>query len=414
MKISPNTKVDEILAAYPFLTAYLAGHYPRLSLLNNDMTRAAIGHGASLSRLAAIGAIKIEDLMNEIAKQVHGASGDELQVEHHREKKKPTSVVPGHPVNTYMEENAEIAALVDQLRTLVDSLDQSDEPENKNRCYTQFLNTLTRLRGVETHYIRMEHQLMPLMERHGRHEPSYSMWHSHDQVRELLKNAERAATAKDESAVAMLLPKLCKSLMELVDKENRVLLPMSLNALTSSDWARVREGEDRVGYAFTKPSDEWGGAGESGEDTERIENARLGERTVHLPTGLLSPEHVALLLNHLPVDVSFVDEYDEVAYYSVGKSRIFPRDPAVIGRKVQNCHPPSSLHMVNRILSEFRRGTKDSAEFWFDMKGKFIHVSYVAVRDDAGEYRGCLEIFQDATHIRGLTGQQRLLGWEEQ
>jgi len=122
---------------------------------------------------------------------------------------------------------------------------------------------------------------------------------------------------------------------------------------------------------------------------------------------------VALVLDHLPVDVTFVDDYDEVVYFSAGKSRVFPRDPAVIGRKVQNCHPSKSLHMVNRILSEFRRGHRDLAEFWFEHKGKFIHVSYVAVRDPNGAYMGCLETFQDATRVRDLQGEQRLLDWTE-
>jgi PAS domain S-box-containing protein len=118
------------------------------------------------------------------------------------------------------------------------------------------------------------------------------------------------------------------------------------------------------------------------------------------------------MLTHLPVDISFVDEEDTVRYYSESPERIFTRSPGVIGRKVQNCHPPKSLHMVDRILGEFRAGTKDVAEFWFEMGGKFIHVRYFAMRNVEGEYRGCLEVSQDVTGIRALTGQKRLLDWE--
>ena len=111
----------------------------------------------------------------------------------------------------------------------------------------------------------------------------------------------------------------------------------------------------------------------------------------------------------LPVEISFVDENDEVCYYSQVQKKIFPRSAGVIGRKVQNCHPASSLHKVQMIIDEFRSGKKDVAEFWIEMKGRFIYIRYFAVRDGNGTYRGTVEVVQDTTEIRGLTGQKRLL-----
>ncbi|RJO63062.1 MAG: DUF438 domain-containing protein, partial [Myxococcales bacterium] len=115
---------------------------------------------------------------------------------------------------------------------------------------------------------------------------------------------------------------------------------------------------------------------------------------------------------HLPLDLSFVDENDEVRYYSGGEERIFPRSPAVIGRKVQNCHPPKSLDMVNRILDAFRKGEREVAEFWIPFHGRFVHIRYIALRDAKGAYRGTLEITQDVTAIRELQGERKLLDWE--
>ena len=116
------------------------------------------------------------------------------------------------------------------------------------------------------------------------------------------------------------------------------------------------------------------------------------------------------MLTALPVDISFVDENDEVRFYSEGE-RIFPRSPGVIGRKVQNCHPPASVHKVQEIVDAFRAGDKDVAEFWIEMGGKFLHIRYFAIRDSAGAYRGAVEMVQDATHIRALEGQRRLVDW---
>lgn len=131
-----------------------------------------------------------------------------------------------------------------------------------------------------------------------------------------------------------------------------------------------------------------------------------------LSTGSLTLEQVDLLLTHLPVDVSFVDERDTVRYYSATKDRIFARTPAVIGRKVQNCHPGKSVHIVDAILKAFKAGDKDTAEFWIEIEGKFIYIRYFAVRDSARAYRGCLEVGQDVTGIRALKGQKRLLDWK--
>ena len=133
---------------------------------------------------------------------------------------------------------------------------------------------------------------------------------------------------------------------------------------------------------------------------------------IELETGALTPEQINLLLKNLPVDVTFVDEEDTVRYFSAGAERIFPRSPGVIGRKVQNCHPPDSVHVVNRILEAFRKGERRVAEFWVQSRGRFIHIRYFAVHDEAGRYRGCLEVSQDVSGIRDLQGEQRLLDWK--
>jgi DUF438 domain-containing protein len=129
-----------------------------------------------------------------------------------------------------------------------------------------------------------------------------------------------------------------------------------------------------------------------------------------LKTGQLSLEELNLILTALPIDFQFVDEHDRVRFYSEGE-RVFPRSPGVIGRKVQNCHPPASVQKVQQIIDAFRAGAKDVAEFWIEFQGKFLHIRYFAVRDTTGAYRGVLETVQDATSIRALQGQRRLLDW---
>jgi DUF438 domain-containing protein len=130
-----------------------------------------------------------------------------------------------------------------------------------------------------------------------------------------------------------------------------------------------------------------------------------------LETGKLTLEQINLLLKHLPIDISFVDANDEVKYYSATDNRIFPRSPAVIGRKVQKCHPPKSVHVVEDIVKLFKSGEKDVAEFWIQLGDKIVNIRYFAVRDDQGKYMGVLEVSQDITHIKTLEGERRLVQW---
>lgn len=119
------------------------------------------------------------------------------------------------------------------------------------------------------------------------------------------------------------------------------------------------------------------------------------------------------VLNRLPLDMTFVDENNKVKYFNASPDRIFPRTPSVIGREVSKCHPPKSVHVVEKIIDAFRKGTKNEAKFWLEIHGRFLVITYYAIRNKQGEYKGVLEVTQDATEIRNLTGEQKLLDWEE-
>ena len=198
----------------------------------------------------------------------------------------------------------------------------------------------------------------------------------------------------------------------MIYKEEKILFPMTLEILDERDWARVKCGEEVVGYTWVRPgAEEEPSQPFPAEELKMTDYSKLSQK-LNLDTGALTPELVNLILKHMPLDMSFVDENDAVLYYSDTPERIFSRSPAVIGRKVQNCHPPASVHIVEKILKAFKAGTKDTAEFWITLKGRFIHIRYFAVRDKSGAYKGCLEVSQDVTAIRSLHGQRRLLDWE--
>ena len=319
------------------------------------------------------------------------------------------SAIPGHPLHTLMEENKALEQHLATWNTLLERLEARGADWRSLRG--EFSAGLTSLAEVEKHYLRKENQLFPLLEDKGVSGPSKVMWAIHDDIRAMLSDLRQRLDGENVTQFIAAGRKLSTAMADMIYKEEKILLPMTLESLDDSDWARVKRGEEEIGYAWVRPGTEWRPA-VSAEGLPPLPAYQRPGATLELATGALTPEQINLLLTHLPVDVTFVDETDTVRYYSATAERIFPRSPAVIGRKVQNCHPPASVHLVNRILAAFRQGSRESAEFWIRLNERFVHIRYFAVRDAGGAYRGCLEVSQDATAIRGLQGERRLLDWE--
>ncbi|HPF71205.1 MAG TPA: PAS domain-containing protein, partial [Candidatus Krumholzibacteria bacterium] len=185
------------------------------------------------------------------------------------------------------------------------------------------------------------------------------------------------------------------------------LLPMCLENLDEAEWFAIAEGSDEIGWCLVVPEATWTPAG---MESRAKASAAEGDR-IKLPTGSFTAGQLEAILNSIPFDVTFVDADDTVRYFSHGRERIFARTKAIIGRKVQYCHPPKSVSMVEQILDDFRSGRQQHAQFWITMGGRFICIEYFALKDDAGAYLGCLEVSQDLTAKRALGGEQRLLNY---
>jgi uncharacterized protein len=331
-------------------------------------------------------------------------------------QKRPESP-PGHPIHTLQAENRALKQVAEGLRVLFETLGDLDAPRVLESRSEAFEKVIRDLAQVEKHYLRKENLLFPFLEKHGIVGPPQVMWAIHDEVRALLKDVRSGLGEKDAPRLLRSGPALVQTVLDMIYKEDNILFPMALKTLAEEDWTAIYQGEAEIGYALVTRGEQWRpGTKPLGPEDLHGHEASLTAQggSLALSTGSLSLEQIDLMLRSLPVDVTLVDENDEVRYYSEGTERVFPRSPAIIGRKVQNCHPPKSIATVNRILAAFKEGTKDVAEFWIELGGKFIHIRYYPLRDEQGRYRGTLEVTQDITAIRSLAGQHRLLDWEEE
>jgi DUF438 domain-containing protein len=268
---------------------------------------------------------------------------------------------------------------------------------------------------VDKHYKRKEFLVFPFLEKYEITGPPKVMWGKHDEIRALLKTSLEAVSSEgpvtpDEVAIItelVLLPTV-KGISDMISKEEEILLPMCMDKLTNDDWYSVYQQTNEFGYCLYDPQVEW-----------KQEGLRIGElkyntgNNIQLTTGSFNLDELETLFRTLPIDITFVDKDDKVKFFSLGPDRVFTRNRAIIGRDVRMCHPPSSVHVVEQILSDFKSGKENSAAFWISMQGRYIYIEYFALRDKSASYLGTIEFTQDLTKLRNLEGEQRLLSYEE-
>ncbi|MDN4080469.1 DUF438 domain-containing protein [Paenibacillus polymyxa] len=320
---------------------------------------------------------------------------------------------PGHPVHTFKLENREIERLVNfKLALHAEQFQKDDSP----KVIYKLLEDLSLLMDVDKHYSRKENLVFPYLERYGIFGPTKVMWGVDDGIRAAIKDAKKLLTEYngDRDQIGKALAHIMSEVNEMIFKEENILLPMALSKLTEDEWLKIARESEEIGFCLTAPEREWiperaEEPVEALEQTEDTSTSGTPQGFVRFETGIVSVQQLELLLNHLPVDLTFIDENDVVRYFSHGKERIFARTKAVIGRTVQNCHPPQSVHVVEKLLEDFKAGRKDVEDFWIPIKDKFVYIRYFAVRDSEGRYLGTLEFTQNIAPIRALEGQKRIL-----
>ncbi len=309
------------------------------------------------------------------------------------------SAIPGHPVHTLKRENRAIETVIDEIRGLLARL-----PGEAARAALK--DAFARLGGIERHYAKKENLIFPYMERYGITAPPKVMWGVDDEIRAQLKecigllNTAEAARIREEAGL------LLNKIAEMIFKEESIMLPMLTESLTQDDWKRIADETEEIGYCMIDPPPVWTPSGKAEAEPYQAK-ALAGE--IALPTGVLKTEELVRMLDALPIDITFVGKDDTVRYFSQGAERVFPRTKTVIGRKVANCHPPASVHIVEKLIEDFRAGRKDHEDFWINMGEKFILIRYFAVRDEDGAYLGVLEVTQNIRPIQAIAGEKRLV-----
>lgn len=321
--------------------------------------------------------------------------------------------VPGHPVHTFKLENRELEQLIDgKILPGLEILSSSYSTENLNKLQGYFET----LWEIDKHYSRKENLVFPIMEKHGITAPPKVMWGVDDEIRDAIKETRRLL-ASDTSSKELALQKgkeVATRIPEMIFKEEKILFPMVIETFSKEEWVQIAEASEEIGYCLIEPQGVWKPVREKMEQNETGKEKNHGEGPikngyVEFDAGLLVPEEINALLNTLPLDITFVGKDGTVKYFTQGKERIFARAKTVLGRKVENCHPPASVHVVEKIVEELKSGRKDHEDFWIKMGDMFVYIRYFAVRNAEGEYLGIMEVTQNIKPLQEITGEKRLM-----
>jgi DUF438 domain-containing protein len=330
----------------------------------------------------------------------------------------------GHPIRTYIDETVEISKVLSSMEALL----------GKRFIKNEWFELYDKLSQISIHLSRKQNQLFTSLEKKGFDKPSKIMWTLDNNIKDIIRKSKALLNEDNDKDFLALQPEVIEIIRDMIVKETEILFPTSIELLTNEDFAKMRIGDDEIGYCLidnppsfktdTLPKVNSSFSNDLNMNVDLLKDlaAVLQKHGVSSPIkedevldvsqGLLTLKQINLIFKHLPVDLSYVDENELVKFYSDTKHRVFPRSAGVIGRVVQNCHPRESVHTVEEIIKAFKSGEQDEAEFWLEMGGKFIYIIYNAVRDEEGNFKGVLEMMQDVTHIRSLTGSQRLVTWK--
>lgn len=291
----------------------------------------------------------------------------------------------GHPIHTFKLENEMLAKLVEEMRAA-----------GSDRGAAWWQDAFAKLWQVNTHYVRKENQLFPLLEQKGFDKPSKVMWALHDDIRAAIKHARKLLDDGDINGMLAALDAALDGVIDMTFKESKILWPTSLAMLQEGEWAAVRRGEEELGYCLIDPPPAWPPEAAVEAAVEAAPAAPPAKKplavgAIGLEEGYLTPEQISLVLQHLPLDITFMDEFDEVRYANHGKQTAVAHEEAI---------------------DAFKEGTQDAVESWGEDDGRFLHQKTIAVRDADGNYKGVLGVKQDITDIRALEGERRILDWK--
>ena len=320
----------------------------------------------------------------------------------------PDFSIPGHPVHTIKMENLVIKSLINDF--LLPHLEKWEKQQTASEL-AKIRQALHDLATIDKHYSRKETSIFPIMNKYGITAPPQVMWGVDDGIRALIAKAKTLADDEtpDVTELSEAIKQATHEVLEMIFKEEEIMLPMIDEVADASDWYNVKQEEKQIGYTLINPPMNWQPKLPKAQPAT-VGLADLSSLVVNFKEGSLNLKQIQAIIDLLPFALTFVDEHDRVAFFG-GAASFYPHSKNVLGLPVFECHTAKSRPLIEKIFHQFHSGEKDHYEFWFQPKklGRYLYLRYYAVHDESGKYLGCLEVGQDVTEIRQWQEEKRTI-----
>jgi DUF438 domain-containing protein len=123
----------------------------------------------------------------------------------------------------------------------------------------------------------------------------------------------------------------------------------------------------------------------------------------------LSKEQIKAMFDALPFQMVFIDGNDKIQWWNESKARLMEAPTDRLGKDVRDCHKPESLPRLEKMLSDFKAGKADEAEFWVtvDEIGLKALNRFFAIRDPEGNYLGTMEYLLNFGYIEQIAEEKK-------
>lgn len=399
-KLHDGATVDDVKAEFDALTIDVTPTEIA------EMEQALVNEGMPVSEIQKLCDVHAAVFKGSI-EEIHRKDGFTLE-----------GFVEGHPIHTFRKENRMIEALSnDEILVNLEHFAEQPTSVNQNALKESLIKLLT----IDKHYKRKENLIFPYMEKHDITAPPQVMWGVDDEIREKIKLVIVLLNAEQVNIpfVSEKVKDAINSVNEMIFKEEEIMFPMILDKFSQQEWMEIEKSSEEIGFTIVTNVKRWQPVVEMIEvlkpkvDPVKSSIQQLIQMDSHtyipFDAGGLTALEVNAILNTIPVDMTFVGADNKVKYFTQGKERIFDRPITIIGREVKNCHPPKSMHVVEKIVEDLKSGKKDNEDFWIRLGEQFVYIRYFAVRSKEGTFLGTLEVSQNIKPITELEGEKRLM-----
>lgn len=320
-----------------------------------------------------------------------------------------------HFLNVLLHENERYRTYLQSLGTEIEK-NKTERWTNERERIRKIVQALGQLHN---HFHVKEKLIFPVLERFGHVQFTRDIWREDDYIRgayRAVKNLLVDQASTNMANINHTFQSFSEKLEKMFLQEEYILFPITLQLFRESEWEQIKNESEAYGYDIAN-ADEKTLKLPSNDKNSKIathftDEQQKRRKTENIPfgKGYLTLEEADLILNNLPVEITFVDRNSIFKYFNdvhAAQDMMLIRTPLSIGRNVAHCHPPKSLRKVMTLVRDLKTKKRTTETMWFKKGDTYVHITYKGLFNETGEFIGILEYVQNISSFLQLPTEEK-------